>query len=59
MREATFSGDRNKNCPALKIPRLCSPVLLVEVRLKQGKLLGNEEGKGRRKRMFLQAEGRS
>jgi hypothetical protein len=31
--------------PALKVPRQCPPVLLVEVRLRESKALGSENGK--------------
>jgi hypothetical protein len=53
-----FRGTERKIFAALKISRQCSPVLLVEIRLNQGKLLGNEESEGVMKRMFLQAEER-
>jgi hypothetical protein len=35
-----------KTVLALKVPRQCSLVLLVEVHLKEGKALGNEGGTG-------------
>jgi hypothetical protein len=34
-----------KNFPVLKAPRQCPLVLLIEVRLTEGKALGSEEGK--------------
>jgi hypothetical protein len=44
-REKRESGLRQKVFPALKVPRQCPFVLLVEVRLKEGKALGSEKGK--------------
>jgi hypothetical protein len=37
---------RQKSFHKLKVPRQCPIFLLVEVRLKEGKVLGSEEGKG-------------
>jgi hypothetical protein len=44
---------REKRSPALKVPRQCPLVLLVEVRLGEGKALGSEEGKRLRKWTLL------
>jgi hypothetical protein len=38
-------GDRGRKILALKVPRQCPLVLLVEVRLREGKALGSQEGK--------------
>jgi hypothetical protein len=35
----------NNNCPALKVPRQCPLVLLVEIHLREGNSLGSEKGK--------------
>jgi hypothetical protein len=42
-----------EHIPALKVPSQCPFVLLVEVRLTEGKALGSEESKGFRKRTLL------
>jgi hypothetical protein len=39
-------GQKHFFPPALKAPRQCPLVLLVEIRLRKGKALGREEGKG-------------
>jgi hypothetical protein len=44
---------REKRFPALKVPRQCPLGLLVEVRLREGKALGSEEGKRLRKWTLL------
>jgi hypothetical protein len=41
-----FKGRGHRNCPGLKVPRQCPLILLVEVRLREGKALGSEKGEG-------------
>lgn len=46
-RKHMLGGD--KTLPAFKVLRQCSLVFLVEIRLRQGRALGSEEGKRGRK----------
>jgi hypothetical protein len=41
-----FKGSGQKNCPASKVTRQYPFLFLVEVRLREGKALGSEEGTG-------------
>jgi hypothetical protein len=46
QRDITFKGREHKNFfPASKVPRQCPFVLLVELRLREGKALDSDEGK--------------
>jgi hypothetical protein len=46
MRGAIFKGCRQKNFSVLKVLGQCPLDLLAKVRLREGRGLGSEEGKG-------------
>jgi hypothetical protein len=45
-RDSTLRGGKRKNVPALKVSMQYLIILQVEVRLREGKALGSEGGKG-------------
>jgi hypothetical protein len=49
--DTTFNG-RQKHFPALKVPMQCLLVLLVHIRLREGKALGSEKVKRLRNELY-------